>query len=90
MLQAIRCVPFLDVPFLRRLAYLQDFGVWNISYQSVTCTSNWSGSKDAAALGSVPSLGDGGCCPANPTVSPGVGSRVASTYLTWSVAGKLQ
>ncbi|KAI0281047.1 RlpA-like double-psi beta-barrel-protein domain-containing protein-containing protein [Russula aff. rugulosa BPL654] len=44
-----------------------DFGVWNISYQSVSCASNWSGSNDAAALGSVPSLGDGGCCPANPT-----------------------
>lgn len=44
-----------------------DFGVWNISYQSVSCTSNWAGSKDAAALGSVPSLGNGACCPANPT-----------------------
>jgi hypothetical protein len=46
----------------------QDFGVWNISYTTVTCQSNWAGSKDAAALGSVASLGDGGCCPANPTV----------------------
>jgi len=46
-----------------------DFGVWNISYQSVSCASYWSGSKDAAALGSVPSLGDGACCPADPTGS---------------------
>jgi len=46
-----------------------DFGVWNISYQSVSCASNWSGSKDAAALGSVPSLENGACCPADPTGS---------------------
>ncbi|KAI0302618.1 RlpA-like double-psi beta-barrel-protein domain-containing protein-containing protein [Russula brevipes] len=51
------------------LTHLQDFGVWNISYQSVSCTSYWSGSKDAAALGSVPSLADGACCPADPTGS---------------------
>lgn len=44
-----------------------DFGVWNISYESVSCQSNWAGSKDAAALGSVTALGDGGCCPADPT-----------------------
>jgi len=43
-----------------------DFGVWNISYETVTCT-NWAGWKDAAALGSVASLGNGGCCPTNPT-----------------------
>ncbi|KIM92054.1 hypothetical protein PILCRDRAFT_57037 [Piloderma croceum F 1598] len=48
-------------------ASYSDFGVWNISYATVTCQSNWAGSKDAAALGSVASLGDGGCCPANPT-----------------------
>jgi hypothetical protein len=84
MLQAILCVPFFDVSFSCRLTYLQDFGVWNISYQSVSCASNWSGSKDAAALGSVPSLGDGACCPADPTVNRSVGSRVAPTYLTWS------
>ncbi|KAI0305458.1 RlpA-like double-psi beta-barrel-protein domain-containing protein-containing protein [Multifurca ochricompacta] len=44
----------------------QDFGVWNISYQSVSCSSHWSGFKDTAALGSVPDLGDSVCCPANP------------------------
>jgi hypothetical protein len=53
------------------LAALQDFGVWNISYQSVSC-AYWSGFKDARALGSVPSLEDGACCPANPTVNHNV------------------
>jgi hypothetical protein len=46
----------------------QDFGVWNISYQVVSCT-DWKGWNDASALGSVPSLGNGACCPADPTVS---------------------
>ena len=46
----------------------QDFGVWNISYEVVSC-SEWKGWNDASALGSVPSLGDGACCPADPTVS---------------------
>ncbi|KAJ7647197.1 RlpA-like double-psi beta-barrel-protein domain-containing protein-containing protein [Roridomyces roridus] len=45
-----------------------DFGVWNITYQTVSC-SNWAGWKNAAALGSVADLGDGVCCPANPTGS---------------------
>lgn len=45
----------------------QDFGVWNISYQSVACT-NWEGWNHAAALGSVTSLGSSACCPDNPTV----------------------
>jgi len=44
-----------------------DFGVWNISYRSIACESHWSGSKNAAALGSVPSLKDSACCPADPT-----------------------
>ncbi|KDQ57810.1 hypothetical protein JAAARDRAFT_194081 [Jaapia argillacea MUCL 33604] len=46
-----------------------DFGVWNISYQSVSC-QEWAGYKDASALGSVTSLGSGACCPDNPTGSP--------------------
>jgi len=46
-----------------------DFGVWNISYETVSCQSNWAGWKDSAALGSVASLGDGACCPVNPTGS---------------------
>ncbi|KAG1858445.1 RlpA-like double-psi beta-barrel-protein domain-containing protein-containing protein [Suillus subalutaceus] len=45
-----------------------DFGVWNISYQSVSCT-NWEGWNYAAALGSVANLGYSACCPDNPTVS---------------------
>jgi len=50
-----------------KLLYNQDFGVWNISYQSVACT-NWEGWNHAAALGSVTSLGSSACCPDNPTV----------------------
>ncbi|EIN11286.1 hypothetical protein PUNSTDRAFT_63586 [Punctularia strigosozonata HHB-11173 SS5] len=46
----------------------QDFGVWNISYEVVPC-SEWKGWNDASALGSVPTLGDGACCPADPTNS---------------------
>jgi len=46
-----------------------DFGVWNISYQSVSCT-NWEGWNDAAALGSVSTQGpESVCCAANPTNS---------------------
>ncbi|KAJ7072171.1 RlpA-like double-psi beta-barrel-protein domain-containing protein-containing protein [Mycena amicta] len=44
-----------------------DFGVWNISYEVVSC-SHWAGWKNAAALGSVTNLGNESvCCPANPT-----------------------
>ncbi|KAK1233164.1 hypothetical protein PQX77_003699 [Marasmius sp. AFHP31] len=47
-----------------------DFGVWNISYESVPC-SDWAGHEDAGALGSTPELGpESACCPANPTGSP--------------------
>ncbi|OJA13034.1 hypothetical protein AZE42_04395 [Rhizopogon vesiculosus] len=46
-----------------------DFGVWNISYQSVPCT-NWEGWSQAAALGSATSLGYSACCPDNPTGNP--------------------
>jgi hypothetical protein len=52
--------------------------VWNITYQSVSC-SNWGGFEDAAALGSVASLGTaGGCCPADPT--PGNASNICPSY----------
>ncbi|TBU33859.1 RlpA-like double-psi beta-barrel-protein domain-containing protein-containing protein [Dichomitus squalens] len=44
-----------------------DFGVWNVSYQSVDCLQNWAGAKHPAALGSVDD-GSSACCPANPTV----------------------
>ena len=46
---------------------MKDFGVWNVSYQSVDCLENWEGAKNAAALGSVDD-GSSACCPANPTV----------------------
>ncbi|KAG7098733.1 hypothetical protein E1B28_000645 [Marasmius oreades] len=47
-----------------------DFGVWNVSYESVSC-SDWAGFQDAGALGSTPELGpESACCPANPTGSP--------------------
>ncbi|KAJ7217887.1 RlpA-like double-psi beta-barrel-protein domain-containing protein-containing protein, partial [Mycena pura] len=47
-----------------------DFGVWNVSYETVSCT-NWNGWKNAAALGSVTNLGNESvCCPANPTGNP--------------------
>jgi len=43
-----------------------DFGVWNITYQTVACQPNWAGSNDSAALGSVTNLGqESVCCPAN-------------------------
>ncbi|KAJ7594313.1 RlpA-like double-psi beta-barrel-protein domain-containing protein-containing protein [Mycena floridula] len=41
-----------------------DFGVWNISYQSVDC-QQWAGYSNPAALGSL--ADSGGCCPSNPT-----------------------
>ncbi|KZT10946.1 uncharacterized protein LAESUDRAFT_721360 [Laetiporus sulphureus 93-53] len=43
-----------------------DFGVWNVSYESVECLDDWQGGKVAAALGSAPDLGSV-CCPANPS-----------------------
>ncbi|PPQ89736.1 hypothetical protein CVT25_014137 [Psilocybe cyanescens] len=45
-----------------------DFGVWNITYQSVPCLNDWAGSNNAVALGSVRSLGSGACCPAEPSL----------------------
>ncbi|KAJ7902003.1 RlpA-like double-psi beta-barrel-protein domain-containing protein-containing protein [Mycena olivaceomarginata] len=45
-----------------------DFGVWNVSYQTVPCIPNWAGANNKAALGSVTNLGNESvCCPANPT-----------------------
>jgi len=54
-----------------------DFGVWNITYQAVSC-SNWSGFSDLAALGSVAQLKLGACCPANPT--PGNASNSCPSF----------
>jgi len=62
----------------KRYRILQDFGVWNISYQSVSCVSNWGGFRDAAALGSVKSLGTGACCPGEP--QPGNSSASCPSY----------
>ncbi|KAH7919735.1 hypothetical protein BV22DRAFT_1022481 [Leucogyrophana mollusca] len=53
-----------------------DFGVWNISYQSVSCDS-WEGWNNAAALGSVADLGYTACCPDNPT---GNASNTCTSY----------
>ncbi|KAF8894017.1 RlpA-like double-psi beta-barrel-protein domain-containing protein-containing protein [Infundibulicybe gibba] len=47
-----------------------DFGVWNISYETVECQPQWAGSKEAAALGSISNQGpESVCCPADPTGS---------------------
>jgi len=46
-----------------------DFGVWNITYASVPCTPDWSGSSNAAAMGSVPDMGNSVCCPGDPTTN---------------------
>ncbi|KAI0344706.1 hypothetical protein BDW22DRAFT_1354845 [Trametopsis cervina] len=45
-----------------------DFGVWNVTYDSVSCLDDWAGKNDAAALGSVDD-GSSVCCPAEPTGS---------------------
>ncbi|KAG8690198.1 hypothetical protein FRC11_013223 [Ceratobasidium sp. 423] len=49
----------------------KDFGVWNVSYQSVSCVNSWAGGHDPAALGSVNNLGDSVCCPADPLAPNG-------------------
>jgi hypothetical protein len=52
--------------------------VWHITYESVPCLSNWSGAKNAAALGSVKELGTSACCPAEP--QPGNASNSCPSY----------
>ncbi|KAL1760651.1 RlpA-like double-psi beta-barrel-protein domain-containing protein-containing protein [Schizophyllum commune] len=45
-----------------------DFGVWNVTYEVVTCEDNWAGFDDTSALGAVDYLGpESVCCPAEPT-----------------------
>ncbi|KAJ7703030.1 RlpA-like double-psi beta-barrel-protein domain-containing protein-containing protein [Mycena rosella] len=39
-----------------------DFGVWNVTYQTVDCLTSWAGAKNPAPWEVV-------CCPANPTGS---------------------
>ncbi|KZO98859.1 hypothetical protein CALVIDRAFT_534946 [Calocera viscosa TUFC12733] len=34
-----------------------DFGLWNITYQSIPCIPNWPGSSNPEAMGSVPNMG---------------------------------
>ncbi|KAF8348302.1 RlpA-like double-psi beta-barrel-protein domain-containing protein-containing protein [Amanita rubescens] len=46
-----------------------DFGIWNITYEQVSCTDDWEGGQRQSALGSVPSLGLDACCPIDPTNS---------------------
>ncbi|KAN0062873.1 hypothetical protein ACQY0O_004694 [Thecaphora frezii] len=45
-----------------------DYGVWNVSYQTVSCDL-WKGFGDAAALGSDWAQQDSACCPNNPAPS---------------------
>jgi len=47
--------------------YEKDFGVWNITYEAITC-AEWNGWNDQAALGSAPNMFPGVCCPAEPSV----------------------
>ncbi|QRW08001.1 hypothetical protein RhiLY_07000 [Ceratobasidium sp. AG-Ba] len=76
-----------------------DFGVWNISYQSVSCVDHWAGGHDPAALGSVNNLGNSVCCPADPlapngTICPssggapdtGTSSAVSNLSYSWFAA----
>jgi len=66
-----QAVPTDFFPSNESLYGYTDFGVWNITYQTVPCEPDWEGSKDAAALGSVSNLGkESVCCPANPTGNP--------------------
>ena len=45
----------------------QDFGVWNVTYEVVSCIDDWAGGKDKDALGSIDD-GSSVCCPADPLV----------------------
>ena len=53
--------------FSINITAIQDFGVWNVSYESVSCADDWAGAKNPSALGSVDD-GSSVCCPADPTV----------------------
>jgi len=59
---------------------VQDYGVWRISYTTVSCENEWAGAKDPDALGSVrdPNLQGGVCCPADPIVRPITSHRQAN------------
>ncbi|EIM81208.1 uncharacterized protein STEHIDRAFT_67319 [Stereum hirsutum FP-91666 SS1] len=76
-----------------------DFGVWNISYQSVNCSNDWAGRSDASALGSVANEGTSVCCPANPTVrtcldvatvSLSIGGGMCRTLIQYSICREVR
>lgn len=74
-----------------------DYGVWNVSYQSVSC-QNWAGFSDKAALGSDWDQQASACCPNNPSPSGNdpfcppyldtLGSNAAMTPNTSNVLSK--
>jgi len=59
-------IPNNFFPSNEKLYGYKDFGVWNITYASVSC-QEWRGWGDKAAKGSAPNIN--GCCPADPTGS---------------------
>ena len=72
-LSVLSCViPILKGRTIHLTDIVQDYGVWRVSYKTVSCESDWAGAKDSAALGSVPdpNLQGGVCCPVDPIVSP--------------------
>ncbi|KAF8160778.1 RlpA-like double-psi beta-barrel-protein domain-containing protein-containing protein [Crassisporium funariophilum] len=73
-----KAIPDDFFPSDQALYGYKDFGVWNITYQSVACASDWPGAKDPAALGSVKELGLSGCCPADPT--PGNVTNICPSF----------
>ncbi|KAJ3567320.1 hypothetical protein NP233_g6441 [Leucocoprinus birnbaumii] len=62
-------IPDNFFPSNKALYGYEDFGVWKINYESVSCVDNWAGGHDKFALGSVPDLETGACCPDDPTVN---------------------
>jgi len=48
-----------------------DFGVWNISYESVDCETTWAGSSNISDFGAATNLGpESVCCPSDPFANP--------------------
>ncbi|PFH53842.1 hypothetical protein AMATHDRAFT_187285 [Amanita thiersii Skay4041] len=62
-----RAIPDNFFPSDEALYGYKDFGVWNVKYETVSCNVDWAGRHDNTALGSVAALGDGACCPIDPT-----------------------
>ena len=46
-----------DGPRTHNETRVQDFGVWNITYESVACSPSWNGSSNSAALGAATGFG---------------------------------